>query len=239
MGRTRQSKKAARQKRRALPPESERLRLERKALRQRRRRDEIVAAAEEVASARGLDGFTAEDVARALSISTPSVFYYFAGGLSELRAAVALRRVHARYDAVAPEMASASSGAEALIAFARGLVRSYQEDVDGFGKDIEVMLRGSWDPALVAMHVEKLNALFTLVEERLLADRQRGRLHEDVEDLRRLAMLMNQLVLGLVVGDQLRRKVGGSSKHALTALTDDLCALVERGLARAPARRPR
>src|SRR5687768_3716665 len=79
---------------------AEELRLLRKSARQARRKDEIVRVAGELAEKRGLDGFTADDVARALAMSTPSVFYYFPGGFLELRALVAVRRFYARTDNV-------------------------------------------------------------------------------------------------------------------------------------------
>jgi AcrR family transcriptional regulator len=207
-------------------------RLERKAARQGRRREEIVRAAAEVALGLGVDGFTADDVARALSISAPSVFYYFPGGLSELRAAVALQRFYARFDPVIARIAAAPDGIAALHAFARGLMKEYADDVDGFGTDLEVMQRGAWGPELLRIHVDRVNALFDVVEQKLRADQEAGRLHDDVKNLRRLAMLVNQLLLGLVVGDQLRRKVGGGSKHAFSALVEELCGLIERGVRR-------
>jgi AcrR family transcriptional regulator len=211
---------------------AEAARLERKAARQGRRKDEILRAALHIAESAGPEGFTADDVARALAMSTPSVFYYFPGGLAELRAAVALRRFYGRLDVVLKKIEQAPSGVAALTTWVRGMAKAYEEDVDGFGKDLEIMQRGSWGADLVAMHIEKLNALFGVVEKKLEQDRVAGRLHPKVENLRRLAMLMNQLGLGLIVGDQLRRKVGGGSKHALEGLVDDLCGLIERGIAK-------
>jgi AcrR family transcriptional regulator len=210
--------------------EAERLRLERKAARQLRRRDEIVRIAVEIAAKAGPDGFTAEDVAGALQMSTPSVFYYFPGGLAELRAAVAVHRFWSRLDPEMKKVEAAPSGVEALEIYVRTMLKVYVNDVDGVGKDFEIMQRGSWGPELVKHHIEKINAQFTVVEKKLEADRAAGKLHPEVENLRRMTMLMNQVAIGLVVGDQLRRKAGGTSKHALDALVDDFCGLLRRGL---------
>jgi AcrR family transcriptional regulator len=210
--------------------DAERQRLERKAARQARRKDEIVRAAAELVVQVGLEGFTADDVARALGMSTPSVFYYFPGGLAELRAAVAVRRFHERSESTLRAVADAPSGVAALTTLLRGFVQSYADDPDGMGKDLEIMMKGAWGPELVQLHITKLNALFTVIEQKLAAEQAAGAIHPDVTNLRRIAMLMNQLGIGLIVGDQMIRKVGGGSKHALAALLDDLCGLIERGV---------
>lgn len=215
------------------------LRLLRKSARQARRKDDIVRVALDLADRRGVDAFTADDVAHALGMSTPSVFYYFPGGLLELRATVAVQRFYARTDPIIAAIAEAKTGVDALKTWVRGLASSYAADVEGFGKDLEIMQRGAWGRELVEQHITKLNELFSLVEKKLEVDRARGRLHPAVENPRRLAMLMNQLSLGLVVGDQLRRKAGGGSKHALDALVEDLCGLLERGTTIAPPKSPR
>jgi len=222
---------------RASASEAEQKRLERKSARQGRRKDEIVQAAVALAATLGVDGFTAEDVGKALAMSTPSVFYYFPGGLAELRASVALRRFYARLDPTVRLVEAAPDGVTALTSWIRGLARCYAEDPDGLGTDIEIMQRGAWGPELVQAHVAKLNALFTTIERKLDADRAAGKLHPGVENLRRMAMLMNQISLGLVVGDQLRRKVGGGSRHAFDGLVDDLCGIIERGVRRSPPER--
>jgi hypothetical protein len=112
----------------------------------------------------------------------------------------------------------------------RTMLKVYLSDVDGLGKDFEIMQRGSWGPELVKHHIEKINAHFTVVEKKLEVDRAAGKLHPDVDNLRRITMLMNQVAIGLIVGDQLRRKSGGTSKHGLDALVDDFCGLLRRGM---------
>lgn len=209
---------------------AERERLARKSARQTKRQEEIVAAASEIAERTGLDAFTASDVAQALSMSTPSLFYYFPGGLSELRATIALRRFYARTAPCLRAVEAARTGKDALIALLRGLAGAYTTDPEGFSMDLEIMQRGSWGEDLVQLHITTLNDLFTVIENKLEADRAAGRLHPQIENLRRIAVLMNQLVIGLVVGDQMIRKVGGGSKHTFDALLRDLCGLVERGV---------
>lgn len=213
--------------------DAEEQRLARKSARQARRKEEIVRAAIELAARVGLDGFTADDVGRALSMSTPSVFYYFPGGLDELRAAAALRRFYARTESVEADVAAAPTGVAALTTLLRGFVRVYHQDPDGLAKDLEVMMRGAWGHELVQTHIARLNGMFTVIDSKLQADRAAGRLHDAIEHPRRLGMLMNQLAIGLLVGDQMIKKVGGGRKHTLDALLDDLCGLLERGTAAA------
>lgn len=222
-------------KKAAAPPaasEAEQQRLLRKAARQGRRREEIIAAAMTLASEKGLEGFTAEDVGHALAMSIPSIFYYFPGGLTELRAAAAVRRFHVALAPVLKRLESAPSGVDALIDMVRGMADVYAKDREGFGTDLDVMMRGAWSADIVHAHIQWLNEIFSTVEKKLEVDRAHKELHPDVENLRRIAMLMNQLALGIVVGDRFMRRVGGGSKHGYDALVADLCALLERGLRR-------
>ncbi len=142
--------------------DAEQLRLERTAIRQRRRRDEIVVRAEEIASAKSLDGFTAGEVAKRVA------------GRAHRRGGA--DRVRARDGAPLPRRR-------------RGCRRGPR---DHAARRLGARARrGSRREAERGLHRGG---------ERLAVDRANGQLHDGVADLRRIAMLMNQLVLGLPVG---------------------------------------
>jgi AcrR family transcriptional regulator len=106
--------------------------------------DEVLAAAESVADAHGLEGLTVARVASALGVRPPSL-YYHVGGLPGLRRALALRGAE-RLDEGVRAAAAGLAGAAALAAICHAYRRAalaspgaYQATIAALGPaDVEL-----------------------------------------------------------------------------------------------------
>lgn len=209
-------------------------RLARKRERQMRRRDEIADAAEVLIAEHGPRGFTTIQLAEVLGVSHGSLFYYFDGGRDELLAMVAVRQFRDDAADIAAAVRRAPTGAQALVTLVRERVDRYLADPERVGFQLEAMSRGPLPDWLLERLYPAINGVFDAAEERLVEDREAGRLASEVTDVRRWTMTVHHMVSGLLQGDRLRRKLGGSSRHELRDMADDLCALVRRGTSAAP-----
>lgn len=195
--------------------------------RRAQRRQAILDAAEHLAS-RGLE-FTTEGLAEAVGIGQASLFYYFRGGRAEIEAALALRHQWALQEEWIRAVEAAPDGVEALCALLDTLRLQFERDPEVLGAVLEGQLKGAWPAELRAEHIDRINALYDLVEVRLIADRVAGRLHPDVVDPRRYCRMIVGAGLGEVLHASVIARAGGRPKHALRDAMGELVALVRRG----------
>jgi AcrR family transcriptional regulator len=199
----------------------------RKARRQEGRRKAILVAARAVLVRGGVSGLTLEAVAAEADLSKPSLFYYFRSK-EELVGELAVEGLAREVAVLEAAVASAGGGVEALAALVRAKVDLYAEDLDGFRV---VYL---W-PQLLGRQSdsqrERVSALSArlndALEARLQADARAGRLAPGFEPRRlaNVAWTAAHGLLSLVAGLE---NAGGSTRHTLTQLRDEACALLMR-----------
>jgi AcrR family transcriptional regulator len=200
--------------------------------RRQKRRSEIVAAAQRLIDARGNAEFTTEELAEEADIGQASVFYYFKGGRSEIDAAIAIRRQWEVQREWLDAVADAPDGISALVTLVRTIEAQQERDPDITFQTVDAMMRGPWPQELLEEHVGEVNRLYDLMEEKLTIDRESGALSDEVRDLRRHTQLVVAQSIGVVVHASMIRAAGGQSKHAVSALFDDLVGVIERAARR-------
>ena len=197
--------------------------------RRAQRRQAILDAAERLGGQ-----FTTEALAEAAGIGQASLFYYFRGGRTEIEAALAVRYHWALVDEWVAAARGACDGTEALAAVLDAMVTAFDRDPELLGRALEGQFKGPWPEELRREHVVRVNALYDVVEERLVEERAAGRLHPEVTDPRRYCRMLVGAGLGEVMHASVIWRVGGRPKHTLRDAMDELIALVRRGT-RSPA----
>lgn len=202
-------------------------RVARKERRQQERRGVLLTAARAVLAKEGVAGLTMEAVAAAADVSKPAVFYYFRSK-EELVGELAAEQLEAEVAVLEAAVATADSGVEALAALARAKVDFYAEDLDAF------RVAYLW-PQLIGLAPELLRErVYPLsqrvndaLEARLREDARQGLLAPGFEP-RRLANLAWTTAHGLLALVAGLERAGGGTRHTLTQLRDEACALLLR-----------
>ncbi|WP_241759000.1 TetR/AcrR family transcriptional regulator [Pyxidicoccus parkwayensis] len=199
----------------------------RKARRQEGRRKNILTAARAVLVREGISGLTLDAVAREADLSKPSLFYYF-HSKEELVGELAVEGLAHEVEVLEAAVASADSGVEALAALVRAKVDLYAEDLDAFRVVyLWPQLMGRQSDAQ-RERVYALSArLNDTLEARLQADARAGRLAPGFQPRRlaNVAWTVAHGLLSLVAGLE---NAGGSTRHTLSQLRDEACALLLR-----------
>jgi AcrR family transcriptional regulator len=178
---------------------------------------------------RGDSKFTTEELAAAADIGQASLFYYFKGGRQEIETALALRDNWELLERVAAAGRDAGDGTASLVSLVRVMQSWFEEAPEARFDVFLTMMKGPWPQELLAEHVEVINRSYDAIEAKLVADREAGRLHSSITDVRRYIMLTFSLAVGQIAQASMIEASGGDSIHARTALFDDLVALIERG----------
>ncbi|MCP3100657.1 TetR/AcrR family transcriptional regulator [Myxococcus sp. K15C18031901] len=209
----------------AEPPDAERQ--ARKARRQEGRRKAILAAARAVLVREGVLGLTLEAVASEADLSKPSLFYYFRSK-EDLVGALALEGLAREVEALEAAVAHAPSGVEALATLVRVKVDLYAEDLDAFRVVyLWPQFLGSQSEAFRERLYGLSARLNDTLEARLQADLKAGRLGAGLQP-RRLANVAWTVAHGLLSMVAGMEGAGGTTRHALSQLRDEACALLLR-----------
>ena len=220
-----------REPRRGPAPDADSEREARKARRQEGRRKAILTAARAVLVRTGVPGLTLEAVAAEADLSKPSLFYYFRSK-EELVGELAVEGLAREGEVLEAAVAGATGGVEALAALVRAKVDLYAEDLDGFRV---VYL---WPQLLGRQSDAQRERVYALsarlndtLEARLQADARAGRLAPGFQPRRlaNVAWTVAHGLLSLVAGLE---NAGGGTRHTLSQLRDEACALVMRAAAR-------
>ncbi|WP_163994722.1 TetR/AcrR family transcriptional regulator [Pyxidicoccus caerfyrddinensis] len=199
----------------------------RKARRQEGRRKVILTAARTVLVREGISGLTLDAVAAEADLSKPSLFYYFRSK-EELVGELAVEGLAREVEVLEAAVASADSGVEALAALVRARVDLYAEDLDAFRV---VYL---WPQLLGRQSDAQRERVYALsarlndaLEARLQTDARAGRLAPGFQPRRlaNVAWTVAHGLLSLVAGLE---NAGGSTRHTLSQLRDEACALLLR-----------
>lgn len=199
----------------------------RKARRQEGRRKAILTAARTVLVREGISGLTLDAVAAEADLSKPSLFYYFRSK-EDLVGELAVEGLAREVEALEAAVASADSGVEALAALVRAKVDLYAEDLDAFRV---VYL---WPQLLGRQSDAQRERVYALsarlndaLEARLQADARAGRLAPGFQPRRlaNVAWTVAHGLLSLVAGLE---NTGGNTRHTLSQLRDEACALLMR-----------
>jgi AcrR family transcriptional regulator len=191
------------------------------------RRNAILAAARAVLGQGGISGLTLEAVAAEADLSKPSLFYYFRSK-EELVGELAVEGLAREVEVLEAAAAGAGSGVEALAAVVKASVDLYAEDLDAFRT---VYL---WPQLLGRMSDSQRERAYALsarlndaLEARLLADARAGRLAPGLQPRRlaNVAWTTAHGLLSLVAGLE---NAGGNTRHTLSQLRDEACALLMR-----------
>ncbi|MCE9670674.1 TetR/AcrR family transcriptional regulator [Myxococcus stipitatus] len=210
------------------PPEApDAERQARKARRQEGRRKAILVAARAVLVREGVLGFTLEAVAAEADLSKPSLFYYFRSK-EELVGELAVDGLAREVEALEAAIAQATSGVEALVTLVRVKVDLYAEDLESFRVVYlwPQFLGGpgaAWRERLYALSARLNDAL----EARLQADLKAGRLGQGLQP-RRLANVAWTVAHGLLSVVAGMENAGGNTRHTVSQLRDEACALLAR-----------
>jgi AcrR family transcriptional regulator len=208
-------------------PASSAQRVARKQRRQQERRGELLTAARAVLARQGVAGLTMEAVAAAADVSKPAVFYYFRSK-EELVGALAVEQLEAEVAVLEAAVAGAPSGVEALAALAGAKVDFYAEDLDAFRVAYLWPQLIGLPPELLRERVYPLSQRVNdALEARLKEDAKQGRLAPGFEP-RRLANLAWTTAHGLLALVAGLERAGGTTRHTLTQLRDEACALLRR-----------
>nr|AYM53957.1 TetR family transcriptional regulator [Pyxidicoccus sp.] len=214
-----------------VPEAGEEAREARKARRQEGRRKAILVAARAVLVRGGVAGLTLEAVAQEADLSKPSLFYYFRSK-EDLVGELAVEGLAREVEVLEAAVASADSGVEALAALVRAKVDLYAEDLDGFRV---VYL---WPQLLGRQSDSQRERVYALsarlndvLEAKLQADARAGRLAPGFQPRRlaNVAWTVAHGLLSLVAGLE---NAGGNTRHTLSQLRDEACALLMRAGAR-------
>lgn len=225
-------RKAASVRRRAPQREAaeasgEEAREARKARRQEGRRKAILTAARAVLAREGLAALTLDAVASEADLSKPSLFYYFRSK-EDLVGELAVEGLAREVEVLEAAVASADSGVEALSALVRAKVDLYAEDLEAFRV---VYL---WPQLLGRQSDAQRERVYALsarlndaLEARLQADARAGRLAPGFQPRRlaNVAWTVAHGLLSLVAGLE---NTGASTRHTLSQLRDEACALLLR-----------
>lgn len=199
----------------------------RKARRKEGRRKVILTAARTVLVREGISGLTLDAVAAEADLSKPSLFYYFRSK-EELVGELAVEGLAREVEVLEAAVASADSGVEALAALVRARVDLYAEDLDAFRVVyLWPQLLGRQSDAQ-RERVYALSArLNDVLEARLQTDARAGRLAPGFQPRRlaNVAWTVAHGLLSLVAGLE---NAGGSTRHTLSQLRDEACALLLR-----------
>ncbi len=199
----------------------------RKARRQEGRRKAILTAARAVLVREGLAGLTLDAVAAEADLSKPSLFYYFRSK-EDLVGELAVEGLAREVEVLEAAVASAPGGVEALAALVRAKVDLYAEDLDAFRV---VYL---WPQLLGRQTDAQRERVYALsarlndaLEVRLQADARAGRLAPGFQPRRlaNVAWTVAHGLLSLVAGLE---NAGGNTRHTLSQLRDEACALLLR-----------
>nr|AYM52728.1 TetR family transcriptional regulator [Archangium disciforme] len=211
----------------AAPASATEAREARKARRQEGRRQVILAAARAVLVRAGVSGLTLEAVAAEADLSKPSLFYYFRSK-EALVGELAVEGLAREVEVLEAAVASAGSGVEALAALVRARVDLYAEDLDAFRVVyLWPQLLGRQSDAQRERAYALSARLNDALEARLQADARAGRLAPGFQPRRlaNVAWTVAHGLLSLVAGLE---NAGGSTRHTLSQLRDEACALVLR-----------
>ncbi|MGD8863698.1 MAG: helix-turn-helix domain-containing protein [Myxococcales bacterium] len=200
-----------------------------RALRKQRKqaqvREEILAAARAVVLEGGLSGFSLSAVARALSLSKAALYHYF-DSKEALAFELMYRSLRAHADAVAPGIASTTTGADALEALIRGAAAHYGPRKD----DLRLTYLAPQVDRDGAMEFDRArlerirpinDQLFGPVAERIAADQERGHIPADV-DGRRLAFVAHASVLGVLTVEGLVEVAEDPLLYSNAQMVDDI-----------------
>jgi len=199
----------------------------RKARRQEGRRHDILTAARAVLVREGLLALTLEAVAAEADLSKPSLFYYFRSK-EDLVGELAVEGLVREVEVLESAVASAPGGVEALAALVRAKVDLYAEDLDAFRV---VYL---WPQLLGRQSDSQRERVYALsarlndvLEARLQVDARAGRLAPGFQPRRlaNVAWTVAHGLLSLVAGLD---DAGGGTRHTLSQLRDEACALLLR-----------
>ncbi|WP_164020310.1 TetR/AcrR family transcriptional regulator [Pyxidicoccus trucidator] len=199
----------------------------RKARRQEGRRKAILTAARAVLVREGLAGLTLEAVAAEADLSKPSLFYYFRSK-EDLVGELAVEGLAREVEVLEAAVASAPGGVEALSALVRAKVDLYAEDLDAFRV---VYL---WPQLLGRQSDSQRERVYALsarlndsLEARLQVEARAGRLAPGFQP-RRLANVAWTVAHGLLSMVAGLENAGGNTRHTLSQLRDEACALLLR-----------
>ena len=194
-------------------------------------RAQILDAAREVVRREGVAGLTIEAVAALADVSKPAVYYYFSSK-DDLTRALALDRSRDEIEALRSAITAVVPGASVPEAVIRAYTTHHLASLHLFRAEYvwaQVLGMGGED---VDTAVNRdMVALFTLFEERLSQDQERGLLHDGLH-LRRVAVSTWAAAHGLVAMLSLLDTTETRLLHDVNDMVDELSAMLTRGIYR-------
>lgn len=204
----------------------------RKVKRQAEQQQRLVEAAKSLLKTEGLKGFSVAAIASKAGIAKASFYYYFPSQ-EALVGAMAEELLEAEAVAMLGAINAAPDGIAALGALIRCRIRQYQENFENFRLlYLWTEVLGLEQRAVGRIATPRAARVQGRLEERLLEEREAGRLHPEVSPraLASVAWCSAQGLLSLASGME---ALGGTLKFPLSQLCEEAIENMERG-ARAP-----